>query len=98
MRATPVIVFALALGISAAVEAQSTPAVLASDTVSSEAPAPKKKGLFGKMKGLAKNKVVKTVAKVALCTAVPGGQVIAGAIEAKKTKDAAGAAGAAAGL
>jgi hypothetical protein len=51
------------------------------------------------VKGLAKNKVVKTVAKAALCTAVPGGSMIAGAIDAKKAKGAAGAvAGAAAGL
>jgi hypothetical protein len=49
----------------------------------------KKGGLFGKVKGLAKNKVVKTVAKVALCSAVPGGQMIAGALE---TKSVAGAA------
>ena len=58
-----------------------------------EAPAPKKKGgMFGKMKGLAKNKIVKTVAKAALCTAVPGGSMIAGAIDAAETKNVAGAA------
>ena len=59
--------------------------------------AQKKKGLFGKVKGLAKNKVVKTVAKTALCTAVPGGQVIAGALDAAETKNVAGAATAATG-
>ena len=52
----------------------------------------KKGGLFGKVKGLAKNKIVKSVAKVALCTAVPGGSMIAGALEAKDKKDVAGAA------
>lgn len=57
----------------------------------------KKGGLFGKVKGLAKNKVVKTVAKVALCTAVPGGSMIAGALDAAETKNVAGAASAAAG-
>jgi OmpA family protein len=58
-----------------------------------EAPAPKKKGgMFGKIKGLAKNKIVKTVAKAALCTAVPGGSMIAGAIDAAETKNVAGAA------
>ena len=58
-------------------------------------------GLFGKVKGLAGNKVVQSVAKTAACTMVPGGQVIAGAIDAASSKDvgeaAAGAAGAAAG-
>jgi OmpA family protein len=58
------------------------------------APAVKKKkgGLFGKVKGLAKNKIVKSVAKVALCTAVPGGSMIAGALDAADKKDVAGAA------
>src|SRR3954468_6597005 len=98
MRATPVLAFALALGISAAVQAQSAPVGSVSDsTGTTQAPAPKKKGMFGKVKGLAKSKLVNTVAKVALCTAVPGGQVIAGALDAKKSKNAAGVAGAAAG-
>ena len=69
----------------------------AADTAAPAAETPKKKGLFGKVKGLAKNKVVKTVAKTALCTAVPGGQVIAGALDAAENKDAAGAAATAAG-
>jgi hypothetical protein len=45
---------------------------------------PKKKpgGLFGKMKSIAGNKTVQSVAKTAACTMVPGGQVIAGAIDA----------------
>ena len=62
-------------------------------TAATVAPAAKKKGgLFGKVKGIAKNKVVKTVAKVALCTAVPGGSMIAGALDAAETKNVAGAA------
>jgi hypothetical protein len=62
-------------------------------------PAPKKKGgLFGKVKGLTKNKLVNTVAKTALCTAVPGGSMIASAVEAKKAKGVKDAAGAAANL
>ena len=48
--------------------------------------------MFGKVKGLAKNKIVKTIGKAALCTVVPGGQVIAGALDAAETKDVAGAA------
>ncbi len=63
------------------------------DSVPAAAPAAKKKkGMFGKVKGLAKNKIVKTVAKAALCTAVPGGQVIASAIDAAETKNVSGAA------
>src|SRR4051812_32277165 len=52
----------------------------------------KKSGLFGKMKGLAESKVVNSVAKTALCTAVPGGSLVASALEAKKAKSATGAA------
>jgi hypothetical protein len=63
--------------------------------------AKKKGGLFGKVKGLAGNKTVQAVAKTAACTMVPGGQVIAGAIDAASSKDvgeaAVGAAGAASG-
>ena len=56
---------------------------------SDSAPAPKKKkGLFGKMKEVAGNKVVKTVAKTALCNMVPGGQMMAGALEAATSDDA----------
>jgi hypothetical protein len=68
-----------------------------SDSGAVSAPAPKKKGLFGKVKGLAKNKIVKSVAKVALCTAVPGGQMIAGALDAAETKNVGAAAATAAG-
>jgi hypothetical protein len=61
----------------------------------------KKGGLFGKVKALGGNNVVQSVAKVAACTMVPGGQVIAGAIDAASSKTAgeaaAGAASAAAG-
>lgn len=67
--------------------------VTGDSTAAAVAPAAKKKkGLFGKVKGLAQNKVVKTVAKAALCTAVPGGQVIAGALDAAETKNVVGAA------
>jgi hypothetical protein len=47
-----------------------------------------KGGLFGKAKKLAKSKVVKTVAKAAACTMVPGGQAIAGAIDAAGAENA----------
>ena len=53
-------------------------------------------GLVGKVKGVAKNKVVQQVAKTAACTMLPGGQVVAGAIDAAANKDAVGAAAGAA--
>jgi hypothetical protein len=53
-------------------------------------PAPKKHGgLFGKVKGLAKNKVVQQVVKTAACNMVPGGQLVAGAIDNASAKKAA---------
>lgn len=47
----------------------------------------KKGGLFGKVKGLAKNKVVRAAAKTAACTMLPGGQIAAAAIEAQESDD-----------
>jgi outer membrane protein OmpA-like peptidoglycan-associated protein len=60
----------------------------ASDTAQ---PAPKKKkgGLFGKMKSLTQNKVVQQVAKTAACNMVPGGQLVAGALDNAAAKKAA---------
>lgn len=52
------------------------------DTAAVDTTPHKKGGLFGKVKSVAKNKTVQSVAKVAACTMVPGGQVIAGAIDA----------------
>ena len=46
--------------------------------------APKKKGMFGKLKNVAHNKTVQKVTKAALCTAVPGGQYMVAAADAKK--------------
>jgi hypothetical protein len=46
----------------------------------------KKGGMFGKLKSVAQNKTVQTVTKAALCTAVPGGQYMVAAAEAKKAK------------
>ncbi len=72
-----------------------------SGSVETQDTTPKKGGLWGKAKKVAGNKVVKAVVKTAACTMVPGGQVIAGAIDAasaSSTAEAAqGAAGAAAG-
>jgi outer membrane protein OmpA-like peptidoglycan-associated protein len=102
MRTKPINLIALALAVviipPRIARAQSSAPVSVTDSTAPAAPVQKKKGMFGKMKGLAKSKVVNTVAKAALCTAVPGGQVIASAMDARKAKNAAGAAGAAAGL
>ena len=67
------------------------PTVAAADSTDS-VPHKKHGGLFGKAKSLASSKVVKSVAKVAACTMVPGGQVIAGAIDASDAKNTGGAA------
>lgn len=95
MRSIHLLLLGFALSTPVPASAQSEAPAVAEDSGSTDSAsvAPKKKGgMFGKVKGLAKNKVVKQVAKVALCTAVPGGQVIAGAIDAAETKDVAGAA------
>jgi hypothetical protein len=63
------------------------PTVAAADSTDS-VPHKKHGGLFGKAKSLASSKVVKSVAKVAACTMVPGGQAIAGAIDASDAKNA----------
>jgi hypothetical protein len=99
MRALFAVLFAVTFLAPQNTAAQSGSAVApVGDTIAATAAAvvkKKKGGMFGKFKGLAKNKVVKTVAKTALCTVVPGGQVVAGALDAAETKNVAGAAGAA---
>lgn len=102
MRPVHVTLIGLALAIPLPCLAQSGAVTAeAAGAASGDAPtAPKKKkgGLLGKVKGLAGDKVVKEVAKTAACTMLPGGQLIAGAIDAADSKDAAGtAAGTAAG-
>ena len=59
-------------------------------------PVKKGGGLFGKVKSVAKNKVVQQVAKTAACTMLPGGQIVASAIDAAGDKGAVGAAAGAA--
>lgn len=98
MRSIHLAVIALALALPVAGAAQSQ---TAADTTQ---PAPKKGGglfgkkggLFGKAKALTQNKLVQTVAKTAACNMVPGGQLIAGALDkgspAKNGKQVAGAA------
>ncbi len=88
------------------VETAAVPAALADTTAAVDSTTPdtahhKKRGLFGKAKSVMGNKTVQTMAKVAACTMVPGGQVIVGAMDAASSKSAgeaaAGAAGAATG-
>src|SRR5918994_454043 len=89
-----VLVWSLLGSVSASAQSGSAVGDAASDSLGAVvAPVAKKKGgMFGKVKSLAKNKIVKTVGKAALCTVVPGGQVIAGALDAAETKNVAGAA------
>jgi hypothetical protein len=91
---------ATAAPLAAASVAAPDSAAPAPDSASAPESGKKKKGggLFGKVKGVAKNKVVQSVVKTAACTMVPGGQYVAGAIDAAANKNAAtGAAGAATG-
>jgi len=96
MRCLLVVLLAVPL-LGLEIGAAQTPGAIApvvgdSTPVAAAPAAKKKKGLFGKVKGLAKNKIVKTVAKGALCTVVPGGQLVAGALDAAETKSVTGAA------
>jgi len=78
--------------------AQDSAAAPAADSAAQAAP--KKKGMFGKLKSIAGNKTVQSVAKVAACTVVPGGQFVAAGIDAASAaadKNAVGAASGAAG-
>ena len=84
MRSMHLVMLAFALSVPLPSAAQSG---AAQDTTQ---PAPKKHGgLFGRVKGLAKNKVVQQVAKTAACNMVPGGQLVAGAIDNASAKKAA---------
>ena len=79
--------------------AQDTVAVPVAEAAAVEAPK-KKKGFLGKIKSIAGDKTVQSVAKMAACTMVPGGQYVAGAIDAASSAadgDAAGTASGAAG-
>jgi hypothetical protein len=90
---------ALALAVALAgeaAEAQMAATDSGPDSVAAVQPPKKKGGLFGKMRSVAGNKAVQSVAKTAACTMVPGGQVIAGAIDAAGSNSANGAAAGAA--
>ena len=69
----------------------------APDSVVGEVKKKKGGGLFGKAKHLAGSKGFQQAAKTMACTMVPGGQVVAGAIDAAASKSVGGAAAGAAG-
>jgi hypothetical protein len=81
---------------TAAVEAAVADTEQPADPAPADSTPHKKKGLFGKAKSVMSNKIVKTVAKTAACTMVPGGQAIAGAIDAASSQSAGEAASGAA--
>ena len=69
----------------------------ATDSTAPDSAPHKHGGLFGKAKRFVGNKTVKAVAKTVACTMVPGGQMIAGAMDAASSKNVEGAAAGAAG-
>jgi hypothetical protein len=90
---TPSLVAVLALAtigqlVATSVRAQKTDSLTKVNSEGSVAPADttphKKGGMFGKLKSVAHNKTVQSVTKAALCTAVPGGQYMVAAADAKK--------------
>jgi hypothetical protein len=103
MRFTFTLAFAAA-GLLAAADALAAQGVApaadpATDSVAPDS-TPRKQGggLFGKAKKFVGNKTVKAVAKTVACTMVPGGQAIAGAMDAASSKSAGEAAAGAAGV
>ena len=91
-RIVPVLIILMAIAWPAAAQDSAS-----ADPSAAAATAPKKKGMFGKLKSIAGNKTVQSVAKVAACTMVPGGQFVAGAIDAASHPDAGGIASGVAG-
>jgi hypothetical protein len=92
---TPSLVAVLAFAtvgqlVATSVRAQKTDSLTKVNSEGSVASAPadtathKKGGMFGKLKSVAHNKTVQSVTKAALCTAVPGGQYVMAAADAKK--------------
>jgi hypothetical protein len=90
---TPSLVAVLAFAtigqlVATSVRAQKTDSLTKVNSEGSVAPADttphKKGGMFGKLKSVAHNKTVQSVTKAALCTAVPGGQYMVAAADAKK--------------
>jgi hypothetical protein len=74
--------------VATSVRAQKTDSLTKVNSEGSVAPADttphKKGGMFGKLRSVAHNKTVQSVTKAALCTAVPGGQYMVAAADAKK--------------
>ena len=97
MRAPVIITSLVLLALAGSLAAQDSIPVAAAVADSAVAQPKKKKGFFGKVKDAAKNKTVQQVAKVAACTMVPGGSMVAGAIDAASNASDGSAAGAASG-
>lgn len=64
--------------------AGATPAAIAAPDTAKH-----KHGMFGKLKAVAQNKTVQSIAKTAVCTAVPGGSMVVGAVDAHKSGESA---------
>jgi hypothetical protein len=68
---------------------QLKPAGTTPAAVSAPDTAKHKHGMFGKLKAVAQNKTVQSIAKTAVCTAVPGGSMVVGAVDAHKNGESA---------
>lgn len=68
---------------------QLKPAGATPATVATPDTAKHKHGIFGKLKAVAQNKTVQSIAKTAVCTAVPGGSLVVGAVDARKSGESA---------
>jgi hypothetical protein len=87
----------LTLALAASLIAGGLSAQTATDSTAPDSTPHKHGGLFGKAKSFVGNKTVKAVAKTVACTMVPGGQVIANAMDAASSRSAEGAVASAAG-
>jgi hypothetical protein len=76
----------------AALQAQAADSATQQTAPAADSATHKKHGLLHTAEKAAGNKVVQTVAKTAACTMLPGGQVVAGAIDAAANPNAGGAA------
>lgn len=89
-RLTVLALFAASTSLATSARAQRTDSATqlkpGTTAAAAEVPAPdtatKKHGMFGKLKHVAQNKTVQSIAKTAVCTAVPGGSIVVSAVDA----------------